>query len=412
MAFIDGAVPWRRRLAPKPLSPRHREIDMRGFSDAVRQRAVASTTTLSWVIVALVAVLNLIGLVMILSASSVQALTNYGSAWYVFERQFAWALIGLAGFFVSSKLDYHVWQRYSRLLLAIGFVGLVVVLVPGIGIKVEGARRWVGIGSFVGFQPSEVAKVVLLVFTADVLTRRADRIHDTKPILVRVIGALVVFTMLVMVEPDLATSIELCFIVGSVLIVAGVPGRALAKVFGGTVVATAFLALVEPYRRQRMLTFLHPWHDVANTGYQISQSLIALGSGGVTGVGLGNGRAKWQFLPAAQTDFIFAIIGEELGLFGTLMIIGLFAVFAVVGYRVAMRAPDRFGALLAAGVTTWVVGAAVLNIGMVTSVLPVSGVPLPFLSAGGSSLVILMVAAGILVNVARRCEQRGADLPT
>jgi cell division protein FtsW len=157
-----------------------------------------------------------------------------------------------------------------------------------------------------------------------------------------------------------------------------------------------------------MLTFLHPWHDVANKSYQISQSLIALGSGGVTGVGLGNGRAKWQFLPAAQTDFIFAIIGEELGLFGTLMIIGLFVVFAVVGYRIAMRAPDRFGALLAAGVTSWVVGAAVLNIGMVTSVLPVSGVPLPFLSAGGSSLVILMVAAGMLVNVARRCDDRVA----
>jgi cell division protein FtsW len=210
-------------------------------------------------------------------------------------------------------------------------------------------------------------------------------------------------------EPDLATSIELAFIVVSVLVVAGVPGRALTKVFGGLAGATTVFALVEPYRRDRMLTFLHPWHDVANKGYQISQSLIALGSGGVTGVGLGNGRAKWQFLPAAQTDFIFAIIGEELGLFGTLMIIGLFVVFAVVGYRIAMRAPDRFGSLLAAGVTTWVVGAAVLNIGMVTSVLPVSGVPLPFISAGGSSLVILMIAAGMLVNVARRCDDRVAD---
>jgi cell division protein FtsW len=403
MAFIDGAVPWRRR---------RRELNVRGVSDAIRQRVVTSTTTLSWVIVALVAVLNLIGLVMILSASSVQALTTYGSAWYVFERQFAWALIGAVGFFASSRLDYRVWQRHSCLLLAIGFIGLAVVLVPGIGIEVQGARRWIGIGSFVGFQPSEVAKVVLLVFSADVLTRRADRIDDTRATVVPVIGVLAVFAFLVMAEPDLATSIELCFIVVSVLIVAGVPGRALAKVFGGSAIVTAVLAMVEPYRRQRMLTFLHPWRDVANTGYQISQSLIALGSGGVTGVGLGNGRAKWQFLPAAQTDFIFAIIGEELGLFGTLMIIGLFAVFAVAGYRVAMRAPDRFGSLLAAGVTTWVVGAAVLNIGMVTSVLPVSGVPLPFLSAGGSSLVILMIAAGILVNVARRCEQRGADLPT
>jgi cell division protein FtsW len=400
MAYIDGAFPGRR-----PLS-------VRAGAAAIRRRVVTSTTTLSWVIVALVAVFNLIGLVMILSASSVEALTNYGSAWYVFERQFAWALIGAVGFFVSSRLDYRIWQRYSRALLAVGFVGLVVVLVPGIGIEVEGARRWIGLGAVVGFQPSELAKVVLLIFTADVLTRRAGQIDDTRATVLPVIGVLGLFAVLVMAEPDLATSIELGFIVVSVLIVAGVPGRVLAKVFGGAAVLTLILAWAEPYRRQRMLTFLNPWHDTTNTGYQISQSLIALGSGGVSGVGLGNGRAKWLFLPAAHTDFIFAIIGEELGLFGTLMIVGLFAVFAVVGYRVAMRAPDRFGALLAAGVTTWVVGAAALNIGMVTSVLPVSGVPLPFLSAGGSSLVILMIAAGILANVARRCEQRGAALPT
>jgi cell division protein FtsW len=399
MAFIAGAIPRRRRL------------DGSALLAAVRRRAVTSTTTLSWVIVALVVVLNLIGLVMILSASSVQALTNYGSAWYVFERQFAWAMIGALAFFLASRLDYRLWQRRSRWLLAFGFVGLLVVLVPGIGIQVEGARRWIGLGA-VGFQPSEIAKLVLLVFTADVLTRRADRIDDWRSTVLPIMVVLAVFAALVLKEPDLATSIELAFIVVSVLIVAGVPGRSLMNVFGGLASVTAVFALVEPYRRQRMLTFLHPSHDVANKGYQISQSLIALGSGGATGVGLGNGRAKWQFLPAAQTDFIFAIIGEELGLFGTLMIVGLFAVFAVVGYRVAMRAPDRFGSLLAAGVTTWVVGAAVLNIGMVTSVLPVSGVPLPFISAGGSSLVILMVAAGILVNVARHCEDRGAARPT
>ena len=400
MAYIDGVL------------PRRRPLNLRAGVVAIRRHAVTSTTTLSWVIVALVTVLNLVGLVMILSASSVQALTNYGSAWYVFERQFAWALIGAVGFFVSSRVDYRIWQRYSRVLLGVGFVGLVVVLLPGIGIQVEGARRWIGLTSAIGFQPSELAKVVLLVFTADLLTRRSDSIEDSRATVVPVIGVLVLFAGLVMAEPDLATSIELGFIVVSVLIVAGAPSRVLAKVFSGAAFVTLVLAWAEPYRRQRMLTFLNPWHDTSNTGYQISQSLIALGSGGVSGVGLGNGRAKWLFLPAAHTDFIFAIIGEELGLFGTLMIVGLFAVFAVVGYRVAMRAPDRFGALLAAGVTTWIVGAAALNIGMVTSVLPVSGVPLPFLSAGGSSLVILMIATGILANVARRCERRGAAPPT
>ncbi len=391
MAVVAEAIPQQRG---------------RDLLAAIRGRFVASTTTLSWVIIALVVVLNLVGLVMILSASSVEALNSYGSAWYVFERQFIWALIGAAAFLVSARVDYRVWQRHSRLLLALAFVGLAVVLVPGIGLEVDGARRWVGVGSAIGFQPSEFAKVALLIFAADVCTRRVTRIDDARATVVPVIGVLAVFATLVMKEPDLATSIELGFIVISVLIVAGVPRRVLGRVFGGAALITLVLAWAEPYRRQRMLTFLNPWHDTSNTGYQISQSLIALGSGGVSGVGLGNGRAKWQFLPAAHTDFIFAIIGEELGLFGTLMIVGLFAVFAVVGYRVAMRAPDRFGSLLAAGVTTWVVGAAALNIGMVTSVLPVSGVPLPFLSAGGSSLVILMVATGILVNVAGRCERR------
>jgi cell division protein FtsW len=239
MAFIDGAIPWRRR----------RELNFSRPIDAIRRRAVTTTTTLSWMIVSLVVVLNLIGLVMILSASSVQALTNYGSAWYVFERQFAWAMIGAVGFFISSRLDYHVWQRHSRALLAVGLAGLMIVLVPGIGVEVEGARRWIGLGSFVGFQPSEVAKVVLLVFVADVLTRRADRIDDWRATVVPVIGALVLFAGLVMLEPDLATSIELTFIVVSVLIVAGVPGRALVKVFGGTAIATTVFALVEPYRR-------------------------------------------------------------------------------------------------------------------------------------------------------------------
>ena len=212
MAYIDGAF------------PRRRPIDVRAAIAAIRRHVVTTSTTLSWVIVALVAVLNLIGLVMILSASSVQALTNYGSAWYVFQRQFAWALIGAVGFFVSSRIDYHIWQRYSRLLLATGFVGLVVVLMPGIGIEVEGARRWIGLTSAIGFQPSELAKVVLLVFTADLLTRRADRIGDSRATVMPAIGVLVLFVALVMAEPDLATSIELGFIVVSVLIVAGCTG--------------------------------------------------------------------------------------------------------------------------------------------------------------------------------------------
>jgi cell division protein FtsW len=194
----------------------------------------------------------------------------------------------------------------------------------------------------------------------------------------------------------------LAIVVLAVLVAGGVKKRHLAVVFGLGITAVTFLALVEPYRRTRMLTFLDPFADSSNAGYQISQSLIALGSGGFTGVGLGAGRAKWNFLPNAHTDFIFAIIGEELGLIGCFLVMGLFIAFAVFGARAALRAPDRFGALIAAGATVWVVAQAVINIGAVVGLLPVTGIPLPFVSFGGSALITTMLATGILVNVARQ----------
>jgi len=205
-----------------------------------------------------------------------------------------------------------------------------------------------------------------------------------------------------MKEPDLGSAMVLALVVLAVLVAGAVRKRHLAVVAGVGITAITFLALVEPYRRARLLTFLHPFADSSNAGYQISQSLIALGSGGLTGVGLGAGRAKWNFLPNAHTDFIFAVIGEELGLVGCLLVLALFAAFGLVGFRVARHAPDPFGMLLAAGVTAWIVGQAVINLGAVVGLLPVSGITLPFLSAGGSSLVITMMGAGILANVARQ----------
>jgi cell division protein FtsW len=208
-------------------------------------------------------------------------------------------------------------------------------------------------------------------------------------------------------EPDLGSALVLALVVIAVLVAGGVRARHLAFVGGVGVSAVLLLAITEPYRRARMLTFLHPFADSTNSGYQISQSLIALGSGGLTGVGLGAGRAKWNFLPNAHTDFIFAIIGEELGLIGCFLVIGLFIAFGVLGTRAALRAPDRFGALVAAGITTWVVGQAVINIGAVVGLLPVTGIPLPFVSFGGSALIATMLASGILVNVARQGRPPG-----
>ena len=371
---------------------------------ATRPRVTLARPPAYVLLCATVAVLNVVGLVMILSASSVAALSNYGSSWYFFNRQLAWALVGALAFVIAARVDYHTWRRLAPGILFVAVVLLFVVLLPGVGIVVDGSRRWLGYGAM-RMQPSELAKIALLLFSADVLTRRVDALSDWRawsPVLV-VGGAL---CGLVVLEPDLDSTVVFGLIAVSVLLVAGARVKHLATLVGTGVVLSAVLAVAVPYRRARVLAFLDPWSDTSNTGYQIAQSLIALGSGGVDGVGLGAGRAKWMFLPNAHTDFIFAIIGEELGLVGCLIVLGLFAGFGVVGFHVARGAPDRYGMLLAAGVTTWVVGQATINLAAVVGLLPVSGITLPFLSAGGSSLVFTMAGAGMLANVARQSLPR------
>ncbi|HEX6311345.1 MAG TPA: putative lipid II flippase FtsW [Acidimicrobiia bacterium] len=363
--------------------------------------AAPARTATYMVLLVTVGVLNIVGVVMVLSASSVASLTNYGSAWYFFQRQLLWTVLGCVAFAVTARIDYHAWRRWVLPLLVVSVVLLVLVLVPGIGIYVGGSRRWLGSGFF-RFQPTELAKLALLVFSADVLTRRADDVYDWRRVLRPVLLVFGVTALLVLREPDMDSTVVLALIVGTVLVVGGVRLRHLAVLGGAGVLAAAVLAVAEPYRRARVFTYLHPWTDPSNTGYQVSQSLIALGSGGWTGVGLGAGRSKWLFLPNAHTDFIFAIIGEELGILGCLLVVGLFVAFAVLGTRIAARAPDRFGMLLAAGITVWVVGQAAINIGGVVGLLPVSGIPLPFVSFGGSALVFTMAAAGLLGSVARR----------
>ncbi len=352
-------------------------------------------------LIATIAVLNVIGVVMVLSASSILSLTTRGSAWYFFERQLVWTVIGIIGFTVALRIDYRRWRDWVRPMLFVTTLMLVLVLVPHVGIYVSGSRRWLGLGAW-RFQPTELAKFTLVLFAADLLTRREDDLFDwrrsIRPIVVVVAG----LGGLVFLEPDLDSTILLGVIAVAVLVAAGVRLRHLATIgLGGMSIAT-ILALSAPYRRARLLTFLHPTADAANGGYQIVQSLIALGSGGIGGVGLGAGRSKWLFLPNAHTDFIFAVIGEELGLVGTLTVLALFGAFAVLGIRTALRAPDRFGMLVAAGITMWVVAQAAVNIGGVVGLLPVSGVPLPFVSFGGSALVFTMIAAGVLANVARQ----------
>ncbi len=363
-------------------------------------RHQGARTPNSVLLVLAVVVLNVVGLVMVLSASSVESIDAKGTPWWYFERQLLWTALGAGAFVFASRLDHRRWRRFVPILLAVSFFLLTIVLIPGLGIHVDGARRWLGSGQF-RLQPSEIAKLALLIFTADVLARRQHEVHDFKRALWPVVLVLGAVGVLVMAEPDLASYMVIAATVLGLLVIGGVRLRHLAAVGAAGIALVTLFSFSVSWRRARMLSFLDGHQDSNSAGYQVTQSLVAVVRGGWTGVGLGAGRSKWNFLPAAHTDFIFAVIGEELGLLGCALVVGLFALIGVIGIRTAMRAPDRFGTILAAGATAWIVGQAVLNLGAVVGVLPVTGVPLPFVSFGGTALVSTMVAAGILVNVAR-----------
>jgi len=294
------------------------------------------------------------------------------------------------------------------LLLGIAFVLLAAVLVPGIGIYSDGARRWLGSGQF-RLQPSEIAKFALLVFCADVLARRQHETADWRRSLRPIVSVLGGVALLMMLEPDLASFMVIAVMVVAMLVVGGIRPRHLAALAAAGVAMVTMFSFVVPWRRARMFSFFSGGQDAHAAGYQVTQSLIAMARGGWTGVGLGAGRAKWNFLPAAHTDFIFAVIGEELGVLGCALVVGLFVLIAVIGIRTAHRAPDRFGTVLAVGATAWIVGQAVLNLGAVVGVLPVTGVPLPFVSYGGSSMFAGLLAVGLLQNIHLRAT---ASLPT
>ena len=369
----------------------------------VKKSEHASATSGYFVLLFLMGVFCAFGLMMVLSSSSVDSLRIYGSSWVFFKRQVIWIILGAIALYSTLRIDYQFWRKWRMPLLAVSAGLLFIVLIPGIGIKVSGSRRWLGMGAL-NMQPSELAKFAMLVFAADLLARRQHLLSDWRVGLAPVGAVFLGFAFLIMLEPDMGTTMVMGAVTVSVLFVSGIPLKYLARGGAGVVAAATFLAIVEPYRRARLLSFTHPFDDAAGGGYQVVQSIIGIGSGGLTGVGLGASKSKWGFLPNAHTDFIFAIIAEELGLIGAVVVVGMFIAFACVGIRTATRAPDQFGALLAAGITSWVVFQAFLNLGAVIGVLPVTGVPLPFLSQGGSSLVVLMAATGILANVAKQGE--------
>jgi cell division protein FtsW len=343
------------------------------------------------------------GLIMILSSSWVSAYEQYGSPFLYFTRQIIWAVAGVTCMIVASVVDYRRWRKLSWLMLAASLGALILVLHPAFGTTAGGSSRWLSVGPL-RFQPSELAKLSLLLVGADICVRKGRRLWTLKEVVLPFGIIAGVIGLLVLAQPDLGTAVILGGITFTVLFIAGARLRVLAGLGAGSFGSVALLSLKRGYQRARLFSFTDPFRDPLGAGYHAVQSQIALGSGGLFGVGLGAGRQKWLYVPNAHTDFIFSIIGEEVGLLGTFAVIALFGLLAYAGVRIARRAPDRFGRIVAGSITAWIVGQAVINMGAVTGLLPITGVPLPLVSFGGSSLLFTLTALGILINIARQEE--------
>jgi len=349
------------------------------------------------------------GLVMVYSATSAAAALGESDPMTYLKRQSIYALLGVALMIGAYRFDNRRLQKLAPPLVVASLALCVALLV--VAPEVNGARRWFFLGP-ASFQPSELAKLSLLIAAAAYIARKGA--PRTLGELWRPLGLITtVFAGLFLLQPDLGTTITLLLMLAGMLVVAGVPGRTLA-VAGILAVSAALAAIwVEPYRRERVFSFLDPWADPTHTGFQTVQAIIGMGSGGLTGEGLGQGVQKINYLPEAHTDMILAIIGEELGLIGTTAVIAAFAAFAFAGFTVALRARDPFAKLLAAGITSLVCGQAAVNLSAVLGIAPLTGIPLPFVSYGGSSLIVLLACVGILLNIAvdERAPQKAVRRP-
>jgi cell division protein FtsW len=341
------------------------------------------------------------GLVMIYSSSAIFASQQYNNSWYFFQKQMLWALVGFGAFFWLMRTDYHFLQRYSRVLIITSIILLVLVLTGIFGREIGGAKRWIMLGP-IRFQPSELAKISLLIYIADYLDRKQSQMGKMLKGVAPVLGVMGLVCGLILIEPDMGTSVSLGAVSLGMLFVGGLSAWYLGSLVLMAIPLSVYLVLSKPYRLRRLTTFFHPWEDPQNAGYQIIQSLIALGSGGFLGVGLGNSKQKLLYLPAAHTDFIFPIIGEELGFIGALSIVVLFFIFAWRGMKISFHAPDLFGNMLAGGITLMIVLQALINIGVACALFPTKGLPLPLVSYGGSNLAFTLASIGILLNISRQ----------
>lgn len=355
-----------------------------------------------------VLILLSLGVIMVLSASAPSALSETSNSYTYFIRQFIFAIIGIGIMLFISKIDYRFYKKYYWLVYAVSVLVLLLVLIPGLGREVNGATRWIGIPGLGQFQPSEITKIGLIIFYAGYLSDHKSELKDFWRGFVKPICFLLPpIAILYLVQNHLSVCLVIAAITAVMMLMAGC--RLLHFIAAGLVgVAGIVIMLIKgqtsessSFRWDRIVTFFDPWSDATGIGYQMVQSLYAIGSGGLFGVGLGNSTQKYLYIPEPQNDFIFAIVAEELGFVGCVAIIALFGIFVWRGIVIAMKAPDMFGSLLAVGVTTLVAVQTIINIAVVTASIPTTGMALPFFSYGGTALVILLASVGILLNVSR-----------
>ena len=349
----------------------------------------------------ILALLMMCGLLTLFSATYYKAV-DQGDALLEVKKQLIGVGLGAFLMLLTSRIPYSFWQKPRVVMLALtgSFALLVLVLIPGIGVYVNGSRRWLNIAGM-SFQPSELAKIASVMYLASTLSFRLKQVERLWTGILPLLVVPAAMFLLILQQPNLSTAGSIMIVAVLMMLLAGAKWKHLS-LMGVVGLAVGFAyAWVEPYRRERLLSFRNPFAQMSDEGYQLSQSLIAIGSGGLFGRGLGQGRQKFSYLPYTESDFIFAIIGEDFGLFGCCVVILLFVAFAVAGMRIALNCQDRYGCLLAAGITAMISVQAFINIGVVVGILPTTGLPLPFFSAGGTSISLLMAAVGILFNISR-----------
>jgi cell division protein FtsW len=341
-----------------------------------------------------------IGVVMVYSASAIVAADRFRDPYFFLKRQVFWAALGCGALWLALRTDYRRLEKLVLPLLILTAALLLLVLIPGLGVSINGSRRWLRLGPL-SFQPAELAKLALVVYLASFLARRRDELGDVWRTLVPPLAVGGALAALVMLQPDLGNAVTLLVLTIGLLFLAGAKAQWLAMLAIPAVPLAAIAVWMAPYRMRRVFAFLDPWQDARGSGFQIIQSWLAFGSGGVLGRGIGESRQKLFYLPEAHTDFVFAIIGEELGFVGATVVVVLFALLIWRGLRIGLRAAEPFGAYLALGITVLVATQTLVNLGVVTGMLPTKGLPLPYLSFGGSALLITMLATGVLMNISQ-----------